>query len=183
VSKGNQSGQPVRAEKRRGPHILSTLLFITAIAFAGLAVYLYWNEQEKDDNEPTPPPAVSGEYNLAQVKAALDEAGLSTDFGRNTVHANQIDQTVPGQTMKVNGNDVAVFIFSQNQSGIGPIEQAEAAYAEIDESTITLSRTSGDEVGANEPKHVFQGSNIILVMVGGSDEDVEEVRAAIEGLT
>jgi hypothetical protein len=184
VSKGNQlqagSPRPV-TQKRRGPHILSTLLFLTAIGFAAFAGYLYWNEQQKEENEPTPPPAASGEYTLAQVKTALDDAGLSTDFGRTSGDTDQI-QGVPGQPLTANGNEVYIYIFSASD-GAGAIALAEETFAKIDQDTITLTRrSSGDEIDPDKPKYVFQGSNIIAVMVGGEEADVEKVRTAIEGL-
>lgn len=183
VSKGSQinvSAQRPAAKKRRGPHILSTLLFLTAIGFAAFAVYLYWNEQENDENEPTPPPAESGEYTLAQVKTALDGTGLSTDFGRTTGDTDQIPGVV-GQPVTVGDSEVYAFIFSASD-GQGAIAMAGAAFATIDESTITLTWRSGEEIGEGEAKHVFHGSNIIAVMVGGDAADVEKVRSAIEGL-
>jgi hypothetical protein len=184
VNKSNpmQAGAQRRATRqRRGPHILSTLLFLTAIGFAAFASYLYWDEQQKDKNEPTPPPAASGEYTLAQVKSALDEAGLSTDFGRTTGDADQIPG-VPGQPIMANGNEVYIYIFSASD-GPGAIALAEETFAKIDPEMITLTRkSSGDEIDPDKEKNVFQGSNIIAVMVGGEPEDVEKVQAAIEGL-
>jgi hypothetical protein len=184
VSKGNpmQAGaQRPATRQRRGPHILSTLLFLTAIGFAAFAGYLYWDEQQKDKNEPTPPPAAAGEYTLAQVKTAMDEAGLSTDFGRTTGDANQIPG-VPGQPITANGNEVYIYIFSASD-GPSAIALADQTFAEIDPETLVLTRRSGGEIDPDKEKHVFKGSNIIAVMVGGEAEDVEKVKTAIEGLS
>ena len=170
------------APKRRGPHLLSTLLFITAIGFAAVAAYLYWNEQEDDKNEPTPPPAVSGQWGLAQVQNAFKEAGLSTDVGRTNGHADQIEN-VPGQFVTVNGTDVYIFIFSKTSEVDDPVAEAEAVYGTIDPASLELTRaSSNDVIGEGEELHVFQGSNIIAVMVGGDPDDVEKVREVIEGL-
>jgi hypothetical protein len=183
VSRAKQldvAGQRVQEKKRRGPHILSTLLFLIAIGFAAVAVYLYWDETQNDKNDPTPPPAAPGEYTLAQVKTALDDQGLDTEFGRSNGHADQIPG-VPGQAIKANGNDVYIYIFS-GPTGDAAVQAAADAFAQIDASTINVLRQSGDEVGEQLPKHIFQGSNIVAVMVGGDDDDVQKVQAAIEGL-
>ena len=170
------------APKRRGPHILSTLLFITALGFAAVAGYLYWNEQEADKNEPTPPPAQSGEWGFAQVQNAFKEAGLSTEAGRTNGHSDQI-KGIPGQFITVNGSDVYVFIFSPTAESSDPIAAAVQVYDAIDQDSIELTRQSSEGViGEGEELHVFHGSNIIAVMVGGKAEDVEKVRAVIEGL-
>jgi hypothetical protein len=169
--------------KRRGPHILSTLLFVTAIGFAAVAAYLYWNEQEDDKNEPTPPPAISGQWGFGQVQNAFKEAGLSTEVGRTNGHADEFEG-IPGQFITVNGTDVYIFIFSKTSEVDNPITKAEEVSNSIDPTTLKLTRaSSGDVIGEGEELHVFQGSNIVAVMVGGESDDVDKVRQVIEGLT
>jgi hypothetical protein len=187
VSKTNRlAGSPAAAQpaRRRGPHILSTILFLVAVGFAIGAVYLYWQEQQDDSNTPTPPPAASGQYTLVQVKSALDGAGMTTDFGRNTGHADQIGSSIPGQTLTANGNDVVVFIFS-GTDGVpdSSVEMAEQAFAGMDASTIEVTRPSGEQIGGGEEAHIVQSSNVIAVMFGGSEEDVEQFESGIASLT
>ena len=186
ASKGDQLGvdaQPSPARKRRGPHILSTLLFLTALGFAAVAGYLYWNEQETEKNDPTPPPAVSGQWGLAQVKNQFDMAGFSTEIGRTNGDSDQIPG-VPGQAITVEGNEIYIYIFSATREEKDPIVLAEQAFGKIDESTLKLTRqSSGDEIGDGEELHVFQGGNIIAVLVGGDPDDVNAAREIIEGLT
>ena len=155
-------------------------MFLTAIGFALIAVYLYWNETNNDVADPTPPAADPGLYTLAQVKTAFDEQDLTTEFGRDTADTEQIPG-IRGQPITVNGADVYVFVFS-GDDGPSSVTLAEEAFATTDEATIALVRRSTDEIGADLPKRIVQGSNIIAVMVGGEDDDFEKVQAAIEGL-
>ena len=169
--------------KRRGPHILSTLLFLTAIGFAAVAAYLYWEEQQEDKNEPTPPAAEPGSWTLAQVRSALDTAGFDTDVGRTNGHTDQIPATIPGQIITVDGTEVYIFIFSRTAESDDPAGEAKATYDDMDLETLTLTRQSSrDVIAKGDELTVFQGSNIIAIMVGGEEEDVEKVRTAIEGL-
>ena|GEM_PF-2102222 len=174
---------PQQQTKRRGPHLLSTILFLVAIGFALVAAYLYWDESQNKKNDPTPPPAASGEYTLAQVKTALDQQGLKTEFGRSSGHANQISG-VPGQYISIGNDDavVYVFVFSSSEGAQAAIQIASDTYAGIDESSLVLTRQSGDIIGEDQPKHAFLGSNIIAVLVGGDDALVEDVKTAVEGL-
>jgi hypothetical protein len=172
---------PGQQAKRRSPQLLSSLLFLVAIGFAAVALYMYWDETQNKKNDPTPPPAAAGEYTLAQVKTALDAQGLKTDFGRSSGHADQIPG-VPGQYITIGDADVYIYVFSSSNGPEAAIQAAADAFAQIDESTIVLTRQSGDVIDPDKPKHVFLGSNIIAVMVGGSDANVQKVKTAIEGL-
>lgn len=175
------SPPPVK-RKRRGSHILSTLLFITAIGFAAVAGYLYWEEQQEEQNEPTPPPAEAGQWQLAQVRSAFDQAGFETEVGRTNGHTDQMEG-VPGQALMLDGTEIYIFIFSPTVDSDDPIAMAEAAYSRIDESTLFLERqSSGAIISEGEPLSVFQGSNIVAVMIGGDEDAIERARTTIEGL-
>lgn len=180
---GGVGSQPPAKRKSRGSHILSTLLFLTAIGFAAVAGYLYWEEQQQDQNDPTPPAAEPGRWELAQVRSAFDQAGFETEVGRTNGHTDQMEG-VPGQALTLDGTEIYIFIFSPSIDSHDPVAMAEAAYSGIDESTLFLQRqSSGAIISEGEPLSVFHGSNIVAIMVGGDDDDIERARSTIEGLT
>jgi hypothetical protein len=153
-----------------------------AIGLAVAAMYMYWDETQNGRNAPTPASSSPGLYTLAQVKASFDDQGLKTEIGRDTGRSNQLPGEV-GQLLKVNGYDVYVFVCSEHD-GSSAVAKTEAAFAKLDPSTLVITQVSGDEVGEQLPKHVFQGSNIIAVMLGGQDEneDTQKIHAAITSL-
>ena len=175
-----------QATKRRGPQLFSWILFLVAVGFAAVAIYMYWDQTQNKKNDPTPPPAAAGEYTLAQVKTALDQQGLKTDFGRSSGHANQIPPAIPGQFIAISSGDgdfdVYIYVFSSNDGPEAAVQAARDVFAGMDESSLVLTRQSGDEIGAGQPKHIFLGSNIIAITVGGSDASIAKVKSAIEGL-
>src|SRR5690348_2227259 len=103
--------QHAKPSPRRGSQLLSTVLFVAAIAFAALAVIIWFRDDAGPDREPPIPTATAGRYDLANVLSALEAQGLDGDFGRTpaTANSNQID--TPGQHLKVNGQSLFVFIF------------------------------------------------------------------------
>jgi hypothetical protein len=153
----------------RRPTILCTLLFLVAIGFAVAAMYMYWDETQNERNAPTPASSLPGLYTLAQVKASFDDQGLKTEIGRDTGRSNRLPGEV-GQLLNVNGYDVYVFVCSEHD-GSSAVAKTEAAFAQLDPSTLVITQVSGEEVGEQLPKHVFQGSNIITVMIGSQNEN------------
>jgi len=174
--------QATRTPRRNGPQILSTLLFVAAIGFAAAAVYIWYMDDANEPDEPPIPTAEAGRYELVNVLDALKDADLEADFGRSpaTARTTQIDR--PGQNLQVEETSVFIFIFN----GADAEEAAaarEAAFAGVDPATMSLTTPSGNDVSNGEPLSVYQGSNIIAVLIGG-DEDVRaQVQDVIEGLS
>lgn len=165
--------------RRRGAHLLSTVLFIAALGFAGAAIYLYVSD-EGSTNGPPPPSAVAGRNEAANVMEGLKEAGLKPEYGRYTVTASQL--TPPGQAIVVGGQELFIFIYV-DEDGAAAIAEREADAADLDPATVTLtSRSAERPIGANEELHVFSNSNIIAILVGGDDKLVEKVGGVIESL-
>jgi hypothetical protein len=168
---------------RRGSQLLSTILFMAAIGFAAAAVYIWYLEDAGSGSEEPPIPTVAdGLYDLVNVLEAFKTAGLEADYGRSpaTVNANQLD--VPGQNLRV--EDITLFIF--RYSGSNPeaaYTAAETSFAAIDPATLELATTANLDVSQGEPLTVYQGANIVVVMVGGDMELQADVRDVIEGLS
>ena len=171
--------QQPKPPSRRGSQLLSTLLFVAAIGFAGAAVLIWYLDDSGSGEDPPVPTAEPGQYELATMLAALEEAGLDGDYGRSpaTVDSNQID--TPGQHLRVNGHSLYVFFFT----GPDGVSNREAASATIDPATMILTApTSGDDVTDGAPVTVYGGANVIGVLVDGDAELQAEVQAVFDGL-
>lgn len=176
----NSSLHAAPRPRRRGAHLLSTLLFIAALAFAGAAVYLYINDDGGTDGPPPPPSAQPGRNEAANVMTALRGAGLKPEYGRYNAEANQLTQ--PGQAMVVDGQDLFIFIYP-DADGQAAIAAREADAADLDPATLSLqSRSAKRPLGEGAELHVYQKSNIIAVLVGGDAALQQKVQSAIESL-
>ena len=165
---------------RRGAHLLSTLLFLAAIGFAGAAVYLYVTGDAGSDGPPPPPTAAPGRNEAATVMQALRDAGLEAEYGRYTATANQLDP--PGQAVEIGDAHLYVFIYV-DQSGPAAIAAREDDTADLDPQTLTLeSRSARRPLTEGQEVHVFEASNIVGILVGGDDELVDRVGQAFASL-
>lgn len=174
--------QRTQSPKRRGPQLLSTLLFVAAIGFAAAAVYIWYTD---DTNDPDEPPAPSGEpgiHELITVLNVLEDAGLDAEIGRSppTASTGQLEQ--PGQNLRVEDTNVYVFFYSGADAETAAAAR-EQAFARVDPSTMSLTTPSGNDVGNGEPLSAYQGANVIAVLIGGDAELQTRVQAAIEGLS
>ncbi len=178
VQHGQQAPTPKR-RRRRGAHILSTLLFLTAIAFAGIAVWIYLDEERDQPPERVPPEVTPGQNDLLSVRNALEGAGLEAAIGRGTsALTDQLER--PGQLIEVEGLDLYVFIYNAPETSV---EERQAASDALDPAALTLETRSGQPIAEGLPLRVSSGSNVIAVLAGGDDEVAAKVQQAIEGLT
>lgn len=179
MSSAQGSGR--RRSARRGAQILSTFLFVAAIAFAGAALYIWQTEDDDPDQTPPIPTSTPGRNGLADVLGALEGAGLEGDFGRSpaTVKSNQMDP--PGQNLRVEDQTVFIFIFTEGQD-LSAVDAREAAMADLDAATMQLTTPSGRVVSEGETLSISSGSNVIAVLVGGDPDLVATVESTIENL-
>ena len=166
---------------RRASHVLSMLLFAAAIVFAAAAVIVWYRDQSNSADTPPPPTAEAGVYGLINVLTALQDADIDADYGRSpaTATSNQLDQ--PGQNLRVGDANVFIFIFP-GANGEAATSARETAAADLDASSMTLQTTSGQDVVNGKPVNVYQGANIVAVMVGGDAILQAKVQTVIEGL-
>lgn len=175
----NPSTQSSRPTERRGAHLLSTVLFIAAIAFAAAAVYLYVTDDATPAG-PARPAAEDGRNEFQHVVGGLNDAGLKAQPGRYSAEANQLTQ--PGQTIEVEGQNLFVFIYPDADGAVA-VADREADAADLDPATLELkSRSAERPLSEGGELHVFQGSNVIGILVGGDDELVQKVQEVIESL-
>jgi len=177
---GPQVRQPA-SRRRRGAQILSTLLFLAALAFAGAAAYIWYVDDDPADNLPPVPTATPGLNTLADVLNAFKQAGLDGDYGRSpaTVKSNQMDP--PGQHLIIEDQSVYVFIFPSGDAESAAAAR-EAAAQDLDPATMTLTTPSGQSFSDGETLSVAGGSNVIAVLVGGDAELQAQVQDVIERL-
>lgn len=165
---------------RSWAHRLSTILFIAAILFAAAAVYLYVTEDSTPDG-PVAPTAEAGRNEFATVINALRDAGLDdVDPGRYTATASQLEQ--PGQVIEIGETNAFVFIYPDADPDAA-VAAREADAADLDPETLELTaRTAERPLNEDMETHVFEASNVIVVLAGGDEELVSTVRDAIESL-
>lgn len=173
--------QPPASRRRRGAQVLSTLLFLAALAFAAAAIYIWYIDEEPASNLPPVPTATPGLYTLVDVLNAFKNAGLEGDIGRSpaTVKSNQMDP--PGQLLIIEDQSVYVFIFPSGDAQSAAAAR-EAAAQDLDPATMTLTTPSGKSFSDGETLSVSDGSNVVAVLVGGDEGLQAQVRDVIEGL-
>lgn len=168
-----------RPSPRRWPHLLSTVLFIAAIVFAAAAIYLFIEGNDTPEG-PERPVAEAGRNEFANVVTGLKDAGLSAQPGRYSAETSQLTQ--PGQTIEVNDHNLFIFIYPDS-NGDQAIADREADAADLDPATIELtSRSAERPLNEGEDVHIFQGSNVIAILVGGDEDLVSTVGDVIASL-
>lgn len=169
-----------RPRRNRVAQILSTMLFIAAIGFAAGAAYVWYTQDDNPDGPGTPPPAESGEAELANVVTVLQESNNAWEYGRTTASTNQFP--TPGQLLKLNDRSLYVFIFN-GPNGEERIASREAASEQIDLEALELTTPSGKVINTNgEHLYMAEASNVITILVGGDQELADRVSSAIANL-
>ena len=167
------------SSRRRWPHLLSTLLFIAAIAFAGAAIYLYFTDSNAPSG-PERPAAEAGRNEFAHIVGGLTDAGVKAQPGRYSAEANQLSQ--PGQTIEVEGHNLFVFIYPDADGAVA-IADREADAADLDPETLKLtSRSAERPLNEGEELHIFQGSNVVAILVGGDADLATTIEGVIASL-
>lgn len=168
----HQASRPPRFQVAQ---LLSSVLFVAAIAFAGVAIWLWYADRNAPGPEP-PPPAEQGQAELAHVLNVLDDQGREWEIGRVNARADQIQ--APGQALRHGDANLYVFIF-RAESGEQAVRDREEASAAIDVDSIVLTSPSGLVLSEGRPMHLAQASNVITLLVGGDDALAAEVEAAL----
>ena len=161
-----------RPARRSPTKWLSTALFaIAAVLFIVVAV-LYARDRFQEEPTPPPPPSEPGRAQLVNVVQALRAHDLTVEYARQGVRIPEL--TAAGQGLVVNGTPLYVFLFENPAT-------RETEVAELDLTSLTLLSTLGTPVTSGS-LHTTQGSNVFAVLVGGSDDLIAKVDAAITAL-
>lgn len=142
-----------------------------AVILAAAAIFIF--VRGDGEGERAPPPAPAGENELIHVQQALEAEGLEAESVQGGVPAGSLD--VPGQRLLVDGASLYLFRFSD-------AADAAEAFATADPAAILPERSAtGTPIAAGVP-FVTSHSNVIVALVGGSEDLQERVERAIQGL-
>lgn len=161
--------------------LVSNILFALTIVAALVVVYLYFFDDRFFSDGPEPPACDTNSSELACVVAALESQDFeSVEYGRYTASADQLSQ--PGQVIEIDDMNGFVFVYpagTQEES----VALREEDGANLDPNSIVItSRTSERPLNEGEDVHVVQHSNIIFILVGGTEADHAKVKEAVETL-
>lgn len=167
--------------QRKKPMLLSNVLFAAMIVLAAAMVYLYFFDNHFFKDGPEPPACKSGQNELICVLDALKAQDFDrVEPGRYTASANQLTQ--PGQVIEIDDLNAFLFVYPA-ATGEAAIAEREADAADLDAATLEItSRVAQQPLTDGEEIHVFQQSNVILILVGGTDEEVQMVQTAMDTL-
>lgn len=160
---------------------LSNILFALMIVAAGVVAYLYFVDNRFFQEGPNPPACPEGRNEfICVVNALKDQDFDKVDPGRYTASANQLNQ--PGQVIEINDINAFLFIYPDATSEQA-IAAREADAEDLDPATLQITaRISERPLNEGEEIHIYQHSNFILVVVGGSDEELAKIEAAVQSL-
>lgn len=170
-----------RPPNRNRAIMLSNILFALTFVAAAVVVYLYFFDNRIFTSGPEAPACETGRNELVCVVNALKDQDFDrVEFGRYTASADQLSQ--PGQVIEINDLNGFLFVYPAATGDQG-VADREADGATLDASTVVItSRTSDRPLNDGEDVYVVQHSNIIFVLVGGSEEENAMVQEAIESL-
>lgn len=161
--------------------VLSNILFALMIVAAGVVAYLYFVDDRFFQEGPNPPACEEGRNELICVVTALKDQDLeNVELGRYTASANQLSQ--PGQVIEIGEVNAFLFIYPGGTAD-DAIAAREAESAKLDPATLEITaRISERPLNEGEEIHVYEQSNFILIVVGGSEEDLAKVQSAVDSL-
>ena len=155
----------------RGGNLASNLFALAALVFAVLAVALFIRDSR--NQAPPVPTAVPGSNQIANVTDALEAQGLEVEAPPRLFIPRGALQA-PGQGIEVDGAPGFIFLYAD-------AEAARADATGADPETIVPERLAGTPTPAGE-RRLTQGSNVVVVLVGGSEETWQKVEAAVASL-
>ena len=161
----------VRKSRARS-NLLSTIFAVAAVLFAVLAVVLYVRDSNRGGVAPVPTAAPGGNQ-IVNVTDALRAQGLSIEQPpRLFVPAGAL--SVPGQGVLIDGSPGFIFLFPDAAA-------AQSAAQSTVPDRIVPERLAGTPAPSGE-RRLAQGSNVIVVLVGGSEETWQKVQDAMSRL-
>jgi len=154
-------------------NLLSTIFAVAAILFAVLAVVLYVRDSNRGGVAPVPT-AAPGRNQIVNVTDALRAQGLTVEQPpRLFVPIGALP--VPGQGVLIDGSPAFVFLFPDAAA-------AQSAAQTADPNQTIPLRLAGTPTPSGE-RRLAQGSNVIVVLIDGSEETWQKVRDAVSHLS
>src|SRR5215212_11558239 len=165
---GEDAEKPPRRPRR---NTASNLFALAAVVFGVLALVLYF--RNPGGGIAPVPVATPGGNELVNVTDALRSQGLEVGQPPHLfIPRGELD--VPGQGIDIEGMPAFIFLYQD-------AETARADAAGVNADDVVPDRLAGTPTPKNE-RHLTQGSNVIVVLVGGSPETWQKVEAAVAAL-
>lgn len=160
------------SNSRARSNLLSTMFAVAAILFAVLAVVLYVRDSNRGGVAPVPTAAPGGNQ-IVNVTDALRAQGLTIEQPpRLFVPAGALP--VPGQGVLIDGSPAFIFLFPDAAA-------AQSAAQATDPDHIIPQRLAGTPAPSGE-RRLTQGSNVIVVLIDGSEKTWQKTKDAVSHL-
>jgi hypothetical protein len=163
------SEQPAVRGRR---NLVSNLLAVAAVIFAIIAIVLYAQGSRTGGIAPIPTPA-AGSLQIVNVTEALKAQGLDVKQPPG-LFIPSTELGTPGQGVEVDGIPAFVFLFKTE-------EAAREALDGIEPESLVPERLAGTRVPAGQ-RHLVQGRDVAILVVGGDETLWQKVDAAVAGL-
>jgi hypothetical protein len=156
---------------RRRSNTVSNLFALAAVVFGLLALILYF--RNPGGGIAPVPIAAPGGNELVNVTDALRSQGLDVQQPPGLfIPRGELD--VPGQGIEINGMPAFIFLYQDT-------ETARADAAGVNAGDVVPDRLAGTPTPDGD-RRMTQGSNVIVLLVGGSAETWQKVEAAVATL-
>ena len=156
---------------RRRSNSMSNLFALAAVVFGVLALVLYF--RNPGGGIAPVPVAAPGGNELVNVTDALRNQGLDVQQPPGLfIPRGELD--VPGQGIEIDGMPGFIFLYQD-------AETARADAGGVDADDVVPDRLAGTPTPSGE-RRMTQGSNVIVLLIGGSAETWQKVEAAVASL-
>jgi hypothetical protein len=163
--------QTDQATGRIGRNLASNVFALAAIVFAILAVVLYL--RPSGSGIAPIPTAAPGNNQIVNVTEALKAQGLAVEQPPGLfIPVGELD--VPGQGLEINGQPGFVFLYPDAVA-------AQAAAEGADPNSVVPEQLAGTPAPSGE-RRIAQGSNVMVLLVGGDQETWQKVQNAVVSL-
>lgn len=162
--------QTAPARRPRRGNLLSNLFALAAVAFGILAIVLYIRNPGGTAPVPTPAP---GGAEFVNVTQALQAQGLGVEQPQG-LFIPMGELGAPGQGVRIDGSPGFIFLYPDAAS-------AAADAGDADPDAVVPDRLRGTPAPEGA-RRLTQGSNVIVVLIGGSEETWQKVEAAVSSL-
>jgi hypothetical protein len=157
-------------QPRKKGNALSNVFAAAAVVFAILAVVLYLRPGSGIAPIPT---AAPGGNQIINVTGALEAQGLDVQQPQGLFIPVGTLQ-VPGQGVEIDGHPGFIFLYPDAAA-------AEADVQNVAPDDLVPDRLMGTPTPAGESRAV-QGSNVVLLLIGGDEQTWQKVQAAVASL-
>ena len=164
--------EPVgRSARARRSNTASNILALIAVVFGVLALILYL--RNPGGGVAPVPTAAPGGNQIVNVTDALRAQDLDVQQPPG-LFVPRGALGVPGQGIEIDGAPAFIFLYPDEAA-------ARAGAAGVDANDVVPERLAGSPTPGGESR-MTQGSNVIVLVVGGSDETWQKVETAVASL-